>query len=120
VGVLLGIWGILGGRIAAIVCSASFFYLAWYVSKIPSNGSAEALVTTTVQATTARWRQRLLLGAVVTGCVIGAAETYVRFSGLGWSHAGAAGVALALSAGVGILAWMLGRRMLGGTAPVEG
>jgi hypothetical protein len=106
IAILLGSWGILGGRIAAIGCSACCFYLAWHIKK------SRVLTTHAVQARSTTWRSRLLLGSVVIGCVMGAVEAYLRFSGFGWSHALALGAALAVSGAVGILMWLVVRRAL--------
>ena len=106
IAILLGCWGILGGRFAAIGCSACCFYLAWHINK------SQALTNHGVQPRVATWRSRLLLGSVVIGCAIGAVEAFLRFSRLGWSHAAALGVALGVSGAVGILMWLVVRRAL--------
>jgi hypothetical protein len=114
IAILLGCWGILGGRFGAMGCSACCFYLAWHINK------SQALTNHGGQARAVTWRSWLLLGSIVIGCAMGAVEAYRRFSGLGWSHAAALGAALGVSGVVGILMWLVVRRTLYRGMSVQG
>ena len=109
---LLAVWGLLTGRFLAVVGAACAFYLAWHAKRFAGEEvrpSSETTVSLGLKRIRVSW---LLLISIGIGALIGANQVYARFLSLGWPRASAGSAALLISGGVGIVIWIIARKIM--------